>query len=213
MIILIKNQKVMLDHHLSKILGLSTKTLNKGMNRLAIGKSNLLTTEEFQALKIKSEKNYSRPPKYYPFDDIKEYILKIKMNVNKKEINYEKTVLAFLNKKKFTLIEHQPNVMGKKPDFLLQKANKFYLVEIQVGQLDYHHLYKIIAYRDFWFISKGFIPNALLIAESIPTAYHSLLQKYNLEFIAIPRDDNEPELIKIYKNKEDLIIQIMKYFS
>lgn len=215
MVILINNKKVMLDYQLANLLGLSTKVLNKGMKRLGIGALNKLTPVEFNDLKLKKIKIYSRPPKYYYFSDIKEYILNIKMNnkLSKKEIFYEKTAMRYLLKNKFVLVENQPKIMGKRPDFLVRKQNDIFIVEIQVGCLDYNHLYKIIAYRDLWKMAKGFEPRALLIAESIPKEYNSLLIKYELEFLAVPyNEQDEPPMICI-RNKEELITQFLNYFN
>lgn len=173
---------------------------------------NVLNSESFNLVRKNRLRNFNRPPKYYTINDIKKYIFNIKMNVNKKEIFYETTVIDYLTDSGYELLRDKPRIMGKIPDFLFQKNGELYIVEIQIGRLDTNHIYKTIAYRDFWLMVHDIVPKILLVAESVPDEYLPILAKYDVNFIEVKAKLNDQvNCNKI--DKELLLYNILKYFE
>lgn len=106
----------------------------------------------------------------------------------------------------FSLDSQQLRLAGFRPDLVfLDSDNIPTIVEVQIGQLDRNHLYRILEYRDLLLLKGEHAKvRVILVANALPERYRSLLSIHGIELVVL-----STAIIaeKVHKLRPDLVVQ------
>jgi hypothetical protein len=82
----------------------------------------------------------------------------------------------------------QRRLGGFIPDLIFKDpTGKSVIVEVQQFALDRYHLYKCLEYRDLLVIEEGLEPTVILVCESVPERYQTLINTHGIDLFILER--------------------------
>lgn len=166
--------KIISDKFLATILGTEVRIVNQTMKRNNVNIEKVVP------------KSSGYPIKYYSESEAIKFIYTYKRrSIGKPEKEMEDWIKERLDliEPGLTLVKQQFWLTYRHRVDLLLKNKKSHpvIIELQVGELDRHHLYKTLEYRDLYHIKNKVKPQVILLVEDVCSDYRDICELHGLE--------------------------------